>query len=133
MSALLPDHTPSSSSLQNMSLQLQEYFDRKSRAPSPAPGTRRSMWFSALPRLQDHDVDVVNIFLNLFYRHIPKTFTIFGGTKITDRNRPDYILALAAVGGLFCSVNGSFEIAKPMYNDSRRLLLASVCFVVQHV
>lgn len=123
----------SSSSLQNMSLLLREYFDRESRAPSPAPNKVESMWFSKPPKLQDHDVDVLNVFLNLFYRHIPKTFTLFETSRITDQNKSYYTLALAAVGGLFCSVNGSFEIVKVMYNDSRRLLLASVSFTVRHI
>ncbi|KAH8688649.1 hypothetical protein BGW36DRAFT_442920 [Talaromyces proteolyticus] len=102
----------SSSSLQNMSLLLGEYFDRESGAPSPAYNKVESMWFSKPPKLQDHDVDVLNVFLNLFYRHMPKTFPLFEMSRITNQNKSYYILALDAVGGLFCSVNGSFEIVK---------------------
>ncbi|EXJ75898.1 uncharacterized protein A1O5_00406 [Cladophialophora psammophila CBS 110553] len=32
---------------------------------------------------------------------------------------------MAAVGGLFCAVSGSSEVSKSMYNDARRLVLAS--------
>jgi hypothetical protein len=106
---------------------MQEYFDRKSRAPSPTLNKANVMWYSSPPNIEDHDPDVVNIFLNLFHKHIPETFPLFEEVTIGQKIRAEYYIAMAATGGLFCSVPGSFEVAKSMYNDARRLLLASVC------
>lgn len=85
------------------------------------------MWYSAPPNLEDHDNDVVNVFLNLFHKHIPETFPLFDEAAVSQKRRAEYCLAMAATGGLFCSVPGSFEVARSMYNDARRLLLAYVC------
>jgi hypothetical protein len=80
------------------------------------------------PNLEAHDKVVVKGFLNLFQNHIPETFSLFDESTINSNNkaRPEYILAMAATGGLFCSVPGSAQITKSMYNDARRLTLASV-------
>ena len=85
------------------------------------------MWYSAPPNLNDHDRDIIRVFQKIFRRHISKTFSLFEDTATTNgKNRAAYILAMAATGGLFCTVPGSAEVAKSMYNDARRLLLASV-------
>lgn len=107
---------------------MQEYFDRKSRAPSPTLNKANVMWYSAPPILEDHDKEVVNVFLNLFHDHIPETFPLFNDSTVNQNTRVEHCLAMAATGGLFCSVPGSFEVAKSMYNDARRLLFAYVCF-----
>lgn len=105
---------------------MQEYFDRKSRKSSPsAPDKASVMWYSAPPNLDDHDKDVLNVFVSLFHKHVSETFTIFKELHAPTRTRPEYILAMAATGGMFCLVPGSADVAKSMYNDSRRLLLAS--------
>lgn len=111
-----------------MTHMMQEYFDRKSRAPSPSLSRANAMWYSAQPNLEAHDRVVVKGFLNLFQNHIPETFSLFDESTINSNNkaRPEYILAMAATGGLFCSVPGSAQITKSMYNDARRLTLASV-------
>ena len=123
---MAPDHTLSTS-LQETAGLIQEYFDRKSRAPSPALNKANAMWYSAPPILEDHDNDVVNVFLHVFNKHIPETFPVFVEACVGHDQRAEYCLAMAATGGLFCSVPGSFEVAKSMYNDARRLLLAYVC------
>ena len=87
------------------------------------------MWHSAPASLADHDLEIVNMFLNLFSRNVPRCFRLFQDSVFTADTRQEFILAAAAVGGLHCSVNGSFEFSKAMYNDSRRLLLASVSAV----
>jgi hypothetical protein len=84
------------------------------------------MWYSAPACLSDHDLEIVNVFLNLFSRNVPRFFSLFQDLTITSETRPDYVLAAAAVGGLYCTIPGSFEFSKAMYNDSRKLLLASV-------
>jgi hypothetical protein len=106
-------------------MSMQEYFDVKSRAPSPSRQTSR-LWYAAPPKLCDHNEDIVRIFSNTFRRHIPHTFSLFKETSVRGKGRDAYVLALAAVGGLFCDVPGSFEVTKSMYNDARRLLLGSV-------
>lgn len=126
--SLVPDHTLSTT-LQRMTSCMQEYFDRKSRAPSPAPNRASVMWYSAPPNLEDHDRGVLNVFLNLFHRHIPKTFPLFENITYGKKPQAEYYLVMAAIGGLFCSVSGSSEVAKSMFNDARRLFLASVSLV----
>lgn len=114
------------SSEQNMTKLMQDYFDGKSRAPSPTLDKSKAMWYSEAPDLKNHDTDVLNVFLNLFHKHIPETFPLFAGTTVNAGSKPEYYLVMAAIGGLFCSVPGSHEVAKSMYNDARRLLLATV-------
>ena len=120
----LLDHVLSSS-MQSLTATMQEYFDRKSRAPSPSLNKASKMWYSAPPNLDDHNKDIVRVFLNIFRRHIPETFSLFKDPAVSRKNRAEYTLAVAATGGLFCTVPGSAEVAKSMYNDARRLLLAS--------
>jgi hypothetical protein len=78
------------------------------------------------PSLEIYDRDVVNVFLNIFHDHIPAFFPIFKDNPPLDVNRPDYYLSMAAVGALYCSVEGSYEIARAMYNDARRMILEAV-------
>ena len=125
---ILADQTPASSSLQQYSLCIQEYFDRKPRTTSPGPPLNKAatMWYSAPASLADHDPEIVNVFLNIFSRNIPKSFRIFHGPIMTSQQRPEVTLAAAALGGLYCTVEGSFDFTRAMQNDSRRLLLARV-------
>ena len=104
---------------------MQTHFQRYSRAPSPA-AEAREMWFSGQPRLQIYDADIVNVFLNLGRRHIGSTFPLFTGFEAHSSMREELCLSMAAVGGLFCEVTGSTNIAKALYNDSRRMLLENV-------
>ena len=84
------------------------------------------MWYSAPASLWDHDLEILNVYINLFARNVPRFFRLFEDLTMTVETRPDYVLAVGAVGGLYCATPGSFEFSKAMYNDSRRLLLASV-------
>lgn len=105
---------------------MNDYFARSYRTPSPCPDKAKLAWYSAPVHLSDHDLDVVNVFLNIFTRNITGFFPVFRGLNVTTNTRPEYVLAAAAVGGLYCSISGSIELSKAMYNDSRRLVLASV-------
>lgn len=109
---------------------MQEYFDQKSRAPSPSLNKASKMWYSAPPNMEDYNKDIVKVFLRTFRRYIPETFPLFKNFAVGRQNRAAYTLAIAATGGLFCTVPGSAEVANAMYNDARRLSLASVCFFV---
>lgn len=115
-----------SASTQNYSQLMQGYFDQRSRATCPSPNKAASMWYSAPACLWDHDLEILNVFLNLFARNVPRFFRLFNDLSVTSQTRPDYVLAAAAIGGLYCTTTGSFEFSKAMYNDSRRMLLASV-------
>ena len=124
---LLNDQTTVSSPLQRYSLCMQEYFDRKPRASSPGPPNKTAtMWYSAPASLMDHDLEIVNVFLNIFSRNVPRFSRLFQDSEFTPQTKPEFILAAAAVGGLYCTVEGSFDFTKAMHNDSRRLLLAYV-------
>jgi hypothetical protein len=116
--------------MQHLTAIMQEYFDRKSRAPSPSLNKASKMWYSAPPNMDDYNKDILRVFLNIFRRYIPETFPLFKDFTVGGQNRAAYTLAIAATGGLFCSVPGSAEVAKAMYNDARRLLLASVCLFI---
>lgn len=107
---------------------MQSYFEDKSRPPSPSLNKASKLWYSRPPNFEDLDKDILAIFLGLFRRHIPGTFTLFEDIS-TDFNATsvECVLAMAALGGTFCSVHGSAEISRSIYNDARRLLLASVC------
>lgn len=116
------------SSMQNLTMSMQKYFDSKSRAPSPLLTRASKTWYSAPPNLNCHNKDVIRVFSNMFRKHIPKTFSLFTNTYTTAgrKGQAAFTLAMAAVGGLFCSLLGSAEVTKSMYNDARKLLLASV-------
>lgn len=126
LTAIVPDVVQDSSPTNAYSQIMQDYFDQRSRTLSPSPNKAASMWYSAPASLWDHDREVTNVFLNLFSRNVPRFFKLFQNLVITNDTRPDYVLAAAAVGGLYCTTPGSFELCKAMYNNSRRLLLASV-------
>ena len=120
------------SSMQDMTASMQQYFNAKSRPPSPSLDKASRMWYSAPAHLKDHNKDVVRVFLSIFQRHIPHTFILFRETTFSQKGHVAYTLAMAATGGLFCTVSGSADVAKSMYNDARRLLLASVNPALQH-
>ncbi|KAF7590092.1 hypothetical protein BBP40_003248 [Aspergillus hancockii] len=82
------------------------------------------------PNLELYDREVVNVFSNIFYDHIPAFFPIFNETAQPGAGRPDYYLSMAAVGGLYCSVIGSYGIARAMYNDARRMILGAASSLV---
>ncbi|KAM3471265.1 hypothetical protein MY5147_005943 [Beauveria neobassiana] len=102
------------------------YFLRKAQVSSLALDRPNCMWYSKLPTSTVPDAYVVNVFLNIFRRHIPPTFSLFRDMNLSDSPTSSYYMAMAAVGGLFCSVRGSYDVARALYNDSRRILLTKV-------
>ncbi|KAK5727905.1 hypothetical protein LTR17_012328 [Elasticomyces elasticus] len=109
----------------SLSNKMRNWFDGSSRPSSPSRNRARKMWYSALPNLTNYKQEVKEVFLRLFQKHIPATFTIFERSNCQHKRPASYILIMAAVGGLFCSVPGSAEVARSMYNDARRLSLAT--------
>ena len=104
---------------------MKEHFQRRSRALSPTKIVDSHPWYSVPPRLQIYDESIINIFLNLARNHLADSFSVFAYFEAMPGMRQELCLAMAAVGGLFCSVEGSNKIAKALYNDARRMLLAS--------
>ncbi|KAK5674816.1 hypothetical protein LTS10_012553 [Elasticomyces elasticus] len=98
----------------SLSNKMRNWFDGSSRPSSPSRNRARKMWYSALPNLTNYKQEVKEVFLRLFQRHIPATFTIFERSNCQHKRPASYILIMAAVGGLFCSVPGSAEVARSM-------------------
>jgi hypothetical protein len=111
---------------QRVSAKMQEWFNSSSRPSSPSRSRARKLWFSAPPDPDLYKKEVKEVFLRLFQKHIPPTFSIFERENCQHKHPASYVLAAAALGGLFCSVSGSAEVARSMYNDARRLNLAGV-------
>lgn len=104
---------------------LQENRRFLSRASSPRRIQEQPRWLLEPPSRR-HDPEIVNAFLNLFAIHAATTFTTFQDFHITESTPASLILAMAAVGGLFCKIDGSFRIARAMHNDARRIMLTRV-------
>lgn len=108
---------------------MRDFFQRRSRAPSPTREEPRQLWhqwYSAPPHLQIYDEEVINILLNLAKTHLSSTFSIFSDFEATLGMKEELCLAMAAVGGLFCTVSDSAKVAKKLHNDARRLQLEAI-------
>lgn len=99
------------------------FFRQRTRAGSPTQGESKSSWYSDPPRFHLYDREVINVLLNIGRAHLSTTCPIFSKFEATDRCSKQLCLAMAAVGGLFSTVDGSTTIAKSLYNDARRLEL----------
>ena len=104
---------------------MRDYFRARSRASTPTRVEAGQRQYSIAPRLQIYDTEIINVFLNLARDHLSCSFPIFSTFKAMPGMRKELCLAMASVGGLYCSVQGSTKIAKALYHDSRRLLLES--------
>ncbi len=105
---------------------MQHYFDQISRPSSPRHEKPKHRWFSAPPRFQIYDEEVMNVFVNITKHHLVKTFPILDDFMAAANPRKALNLAYAAVGGLFCNIPGRFKVVNSMYNDARRMLLDPV-------
>jgi hypothetical protein len=113
--------------LNSLTAMMQDYLDRKSRPSSPSPAKASKVRYSAPPLIENHNRDIIRVFQNVFKRHIPKTFSLFEDAAVTSSKcQPAFTLALAATGGLFCTVPGSARVAKSMYDNARRMVLSIV-------
>ncbi|KAH8913108.1 hypothetical protein BR93DRAFT_964228 [Coniochaeta sp. PMI_546] len=102
---------------------MKDQLQRRSRASSPSREAQRWSWYSALPQLGVYDEDLINVLLNVSRRHISSTFAIFVDFEVGPGTRVELCLAMAAVGGLYCTCPDSNKIAKMLFNDARRLML----------
>ena len=102
---------------------MKDHFQQRSRASSPTREKAEQLWYSRPPRLQIYDEEVINVFLNLGRLHLFSTFPMFSDFEAKSGTKEELCLAMAAVGGLFCTVKGSYKVAKTLYNDARRMHL----------
>jgi len=107
-------------------LSILEEHSRFSRSSSPQSRQEANRWLLTLPSMRKFDRQIINCFLSKFMKHIGPTFCSFTGFKIGESTTSEQILAMAAVGGVFCTTNGSFPVARAMCSDARRLLFAQV-------
>ena len=103
-----------------------EEHTRFSRASSPQSRQEATRWLLTVPSLRKFDRYIINCFLSKFMKNVAPTFSSFRGFKVDDGTTAEKILAMAAVGGLFCSTNGDFNVSRAMCSDARRLLFAQV-------
>lgn len=99
-----------------------------SRPPTPRIVTEHQQWTKSLitqpsPRF---DRDIINVFIRLFEDNVSDFFPVFRGFRIT-RDTPQHLyLAMAGVGGLYCTTTGSTRMATWYYYNARRQLFTSV-------
>ncbi|KAK5064917.1 hypothetical protein LTR84_000751 [Exophiala bonariae] len=118
--------TESTSQMDVAITMIRDFFQRRSRAPTPTRQESKHMWhqwYSAPPHLQIYDEEVINVLLNLAKTHISSTFSLFSDFETTPDMKEELCLAMAAVGGLFCTVSESAKVAKKLHNDARRMQL----------
>ena len=100
-----------------------------SRPPTPRIMTEHQQWMrSLLIQPSPHfDRAITDVFIRLFQDSVCDFFPVFRGFRITP-NTPQYLyLAMAAVGGLYCTTAGSMRMATWYTYNARRQLFTSVC------
>ncbi|KAL6797934.1 hypothetical protein J3E68DRAFT_398688 [Trichoderma sp. SZMC 28012] len=104
---------------------IRKYFNRRYSASdlNEMDEAFGQVWTSELPSLAIYDTQVLDVFIGLALKHLLATFDLFHEVSLDKNTDASYILALAAVGGLFSSVEGSFKLAMAIYNHSRKLVL----------
>ncbi|KAK4950245.1 hypothetical protein LTR10_011224 [Elasticomyces elasticus] len=81
-------------------------------------------WCSSAPDPYMYDLDVLDIWISIAVERIGPTFLVFNDFRVDESTGDTLYIAMAAVGGVYCAVENSFQLAKVMFNDARRLALA---------
>lgn len=105
---------------------MKDHFQRKLLVASTFTKESQHGWFSAPPDLRMYDKDVINVLLNLAKKQLADAFPVFLPFEFFGGADAELVVAMAAVGALFCDVEGSHKIARACYNDARRIALAKV-------
>ncbi|KAK5051938.1 hypothetical protein LTR84_002741 [Exophiala bonariae] len=100
---------------------IQDHFRRRSHSSSPLTNEAKKLWYSAPPRLQLYDKEVLNVLLNIARRHVATTFKLFADFEAKTNTSHELCLAMAAIGALFLGVDCGITVAKTLYNDARRI------------
>ncbi|KEF60626.1 uncharacterized protein A1O9_02187 [Exophiala aquamarina CBS 119918] len=100
-----------------------------SRPSSPSAQSQHQRWLANLASVQSPKVDraIINVFLGLFQSRLSETFQHFRGFYIRKDTPTELYLAMAAVGGLYCSIAGSADVARWLYYSAQHKLLTKVC------
>jgi hypothetical protein len=72
-----------------------------------------------------YDLELLNLFLNLFMEYVPSTFKSFNDFAVIETTPPEQVLAMSAVGALFSTIESSWKIARTLYGDASRMLVAN--------
>ncbi|KAL1889733.1 hypothetical protein Sste5346_008719 [Sporothrix stenoceras] len=99
-----------------------------SRPASPRARHANQQWLDNLSTSEWAEPDrvVLDTFLDLFEQHVADTFECFRAFTIERFTPPELYLAMAAVGGLYCSTAGAVKIATWLCEMARRKLLTKV-------
>jgi hypothetical protein len=85
------------------------------------------------PVIPNHyDQEVLNILQNIFLKHVAHCFTSYSDYRVCQHTRPEQILAMAAVGALFCQAKDSSKMAMALYNDARWIPMGFVGLPVRN-
>lgn len=84
-------------------------------------------WVFSNPSIDKYDLFLLNSFLTLFMKNVAPTFVSFHDFCVEDNTSASKLLAMAAMGGLYCGIPGSLNVSSALHSDARRLLLAKVC------
>lgn len=84
-------------------------------------------WVFSNPSIDKYDQFLLNFFVTLFMKNVAPTFVSFQGFCIDDSASASKVLAIAAMGGLYCGTPGSLNVSSALHSNARRLLLAKVC------
>jgi len=100
-----------------------------SRPPSPRSARAYERYLQELGSIEPvtYDPLVINVFIGIFQTHVVPTFSCFDNFRIGSTTPEEVYLAMAAAGGLYCTVPGSEKMAKGLYHVARRKLLTFVC------
>lgn len=112
---------------------LRAFSEHISAPPSPSISQERNRWISGLGKEAPlssamHDRAIIDEFLWLFQDHVAVWFSCFRDIdlKITRQTRKEWYLAMAAIGALFCRIDGSTKIARWLYHCARQKLFSFV-------
>ncbi|KAK3114901.1 hypothetical protein LTR53_006322, partial [Teratosphaeriaceae sp. CCFEE 6253] len=106
---------------------IENWSNSKRTVPRKEDQARNALleWYSAGPDSRMYDLDVLDIWIECAIACIGQSFPLFQTFNVDESTKDELYIAMAAVGGVFCGAEGSFNLARVMYNDARRLALAA--------
>jgi hypothetical protein len=101
---------------------VEQFHQLRSGAATPTRN-KAQHYHSEPPR--EYDRDVLQTLIALACNFLRGTFGLFSTFEAGQETRSE-LYAMAALGALHCSVPGSYQVAKALHHDARRLLNASI-------
>ena len=105
---------------------MREYFQRKSLTSYYSLEAAQYCWYSSAPQISRYDSKMLDTLLNNAKRYLAGAFPILEPFEASFDTPEELVLAMAAVGALFCSVSGGERVAKALWNDARRIAFVKV-------